>query len=112
MNTFTAEFSPEFEIPFEAYFVDRQEELNLLSNAVLEKNKFVWIYGRAGTGKTALLYQFARKYKDHLKAHLIDISSVYARNFHEVKQRIHEALEKGEHQNTLLLIDESEQLND
>jgi KaiC/GvpD/RAD55 family RecA-like ATPase len=112
MTTFTAEFSPEFKIPFEAYFVDRQEELNLLSNAVLEKNKFVWIYGRAGAGKTALLYQFARKYKEHFNANRTDITSVYARNFIEVKQKIHEALEKVEHQNTLLLIDESEQLTD
>lgn len=111
-TNFSPAFSPEFDIPFDAYVVDRQDELNLLSKVVLEKDKFVWIYGRAGTGKTTLLYQFARKYKDHFQIHLTDISSVYARDYQQVKQRIHEALEKEDHLCTLLLIDESEQLTD
>lgn len=107
---FSHAFSPEFDIPFDAYVVDRQEELNPLSQTVLEKGKFVWIYGKAGTGKTTLLYQFARKYKDHFQLNLTDISSVYARDYQKVKQRITEALEKEDHRSTLLLIDESEQL--
>lgn len=109
-GSFSLGFSPGFDIPFDAYVIDGQEELNTLSKAVLEKGKFVWIYGRAGTGKTTLLYQFARKYKDYFKRHFTDISSVYARDYQQVKQRIYEASEKEDHLCTLLLIDESEQL--
>ena len=103
--------SPEYDIPFEAYVIDRQEELNLLSQAVLKKGKFIWIHGRAGTGKTTLLHQFARRYKDYFKEHRTDIAAVYARDFEKVKLKILEAIQKPDYENTLLLIDESENLS-
>jgi len=103
--------SPDFDVPYEAYVIDRAEELNILSRSVLEKGKFVWICGRAGTGKTTLLRQFARRYKDYFLQHRTDIVFVYAREYREVKEKIIEAIAKPDHQNTLLMIDESHQLS-
>lgn len=103
--------SPEFDIPLDAYVVDRQEELNLLVKTVLVKGKFIWISGRAGTGKTLLLRQLFKLYNNYFKEHRTDIVYVYARNFEEVKRKISDAIKKPEHENTLFLIDESEQLS-
>jgi nucleoside-triphosphatase THEP1 len=103
--------SPEFDVPFEAYVIDRAEELNILSRSVLEKGQFIWICGRAGTGKTTLLLQFTRRYKDFFLNHRTDITFVYAREYRKVKEKLIEAIAKPDHQNTLLIIDESEHLS-
>lgn len=107
----SAVFSPSFDIPFEAWVVDRQDELNQLSHVVLEKSRFVWIYGGFGTGKTTLLRLFASRFHDFFANHRTEIKYVYARKYEEVKKTIDDAIAKPSYDNTLVMIDESEHLS-
>ncbi len=107
----SAVFSPSFDIPFDAWVVDRQEELNNLSQAVLEKGRFVWIYGSVGTGKTTLLRLFTKRFHDFFAKHRTEIKYIYARDYDEVKRTITDAIAKPSYDNTLIIIDESEHLS-
>jgi hypothetical protein len=103
--------SPEFDAPYEALVVDRPEELDALSHAVLQRDKIIWIYGRVGTGKTTLLRLFLKRYANWFKKHRTDVEYVYGRDYEKVKQELSKAAGKPEYENTLLIIDESEHLS-
>ena len=103
--------SPEYDVPYEALVVDRPEELNLLSRTVLQKGKIIWIYGRAGTGKTTLLRLFSKRYRDFFKEHKTEIKYINAKDLHKVRQNILESVSKPEYENTLLIIDDSQHLS-
>lgn len=104
-------FTSDFDIPFEALFVGRQEELNTLSHTILQRGKFVWIHGGAGTGKTALLRMFSRQFKDFFKSHRTEINYIHARKYSDIKEKVQEASQKPVYDNTLLIIDDCEQLS-